>query len=153
MNVIIVISLHFIPLWLYFMNSRWQFHVRVTYDLTTVSPVYSEDYSFHQKSASLLSLQHYSYTDLVFSGVRGLISELKPEQHNLPLWHRNPSTCREQWHTLILYQMFFLILFIICTIPFDKQFRWNTRSERNHIMLHIITYYAICSDVISLEMV
>ncbi len=59
-------------------------HVRVIYDLTTVSPVYSEDPVVHQKAASL-NLLVYSETDPVLSGVRGLISELKPEQHNLHL--------------------------------------------------------------------
>ncbi len=56
----------------------------VIYDLTTVSPVYSEDPVVHQKAASL-NLLVYSQTDPVVSGVRGLISELKPEQHNLHL--------------------------------------------------------------------
>ncbi len=56
----------------------------VIYDLTTVSPVYSEDPVVHQKAASL-NLLVYSETDTVLSGVRGLISELKPEQHNLHL--------------------------------------------------------------------
>ncbi len=59
-------------------------HVRVIYDLTPVSPVYSEDPVVHQKAASL-NLLVYSQTDPVLSGVRGLISELKPEQHNLYL--------------------------------------------------------------------
>ncbi len=54
------------------------------YDLTIVSPVYSEDSVVHQKAASLNVLD-YSQTDPVLSGVRGLISELKPEQHNLHL--------------------------------------------------------------------
>ncbi len=53
-------------------------------DLTTVSPVYSEDSAVHQKAASL-NLLVYSQTDAVLSGVRDLISELKPEQHNLYL--------------------------------------------------------------------
>ncbi len=53
-------------------------------DLTTVSPVYSEDPVVHQKAASL-NLLIYSMTDPGVSGVRGLISELKPEQHNLYL--------------------------------------------------------------------
>ncbi len=56
----------------------------VIYDLTTVFPVYSEDPVVHQKAASL-NLLVYSQTDTVLSGVRGLISELKPEQHNLHL--------------------------------------------------------------------
>jgi len=55
------------------------------YDLTTVSPVYSEDSPVQQKAASLLSLQDYSQTDADLSGLRGLNSELKPEQHNLHL--------------------------------------------------------------------
>ncbi len=56
--------------------------MRVIYDLTSVSPVYSEDPVVHHKAASL-NLLVYSMTDSVLSGVRGLISELKPEQHNL----------------------------------------------------------------------
>jgi len=55
------------------------------YDLTSVSPVYSEDSPVDQKAASLLSLLVYYQTDSDLSGVRGLISELKPEQHNLHL--------------------------------------------------------------------
>ncbi len=45
---------------------------------------YSEDPVVHQKAASL-NLLVYSETDPVLSGVRGLISELKSEQHNLHL--------------------------------------------------------------------
>ncbi len=56
----------------------------IIYDLTIVSPVYSEDSVVHQQVASL-NLRVYSQTDPVLSGVRGLISELKPEQHNLHL--------------------------------------------------------------------
>ncbi len=56
----------------------------VMYDLTPVSPVYSEDSVGHQKAASLNLLVYYK-TDTVLSSVRGLISELKPEQHNLHL--------------------------------------------------------------------
>ncbi len=58
--------------------------MRVKYDLTSLSPVYSDDSAVHQKVASLNVLV-YSTTDPVLSGVRGLISELKPEQHNLHL--------------------------------------------------------------------
>ncbi len=54
----------------------------VIYNLTTVSPVYSQDFVVHQRADSLIFLV-YSKTDPVLSGVRGLISELKPEQHNL----------------------------------------------------------------------
>jgi len=54
--------------------------------LTIVSPVYSEDSPAYKKAASLLSLLVYSQTDPDISGVRCLISELKPEQHNLHLW-------------------------------------------------------------------
>ncbi len=66
------------------------FHIEYTlqwviiYYLTTVSPVYSEDSVVHQKAASLNLPVHYQ-TDSVLSGVRGLISELKSEQHNLHL--------------------------------------------------------------------
>ncbi len=63
------------------------YHVLIyhdTDDLTTVSPVYSQDSVVHQRAASLI-LQVYSQTDPGVSGVRGLISELKPEQHNLHL--------------------------------------------------------------------
>ncbi len=69
-------------------------------DLTTVSPVYSEDPPVQHREASLPNLLFYSQTDPDLSGVRGLISELKPEQHNLHLWRHNHSTCREQWHNL-----------------------------------------------------
>ena len=73
----------------------------VVYNLTTVSPVYSEDPPVQHRDASLPSLlDYYSQTDSVLSGVRGLISELKSEQNNLHLWRHNLSTCREQWHTL-----------------------------------------------------
>ncbi len=58
--------------------------MRVIYDLTLVSPVYSEDSVVLQKAASL-NLLVYSHTNSVLSGVMGLISELKPEQHNLHL--------------------------------------------------------------------
>ncbi len=54
-------------------------------NLTAVFPVYSEDPSVQQRTDSVLSLLVYSVTDPVLSGVRGLISELKPEQHNLHL--------------------------------------------------------------------
>ncbi len=69
-------------------------------DLTTVSPVYSEDPPVQHRDASHRNLLFYSQSDPDRSGVRGLISELKPEQHNLHLWRHNNSTCREQWHTL-----------------------------------------------------
>ncbi len=67
----------------------------VSRDLTTVSPVYNQD-SVVQLRAASLKILFYSWTDSVLSGVRGLISELKPEQHNLHLWAHNISTCREQ---------------------------------------------------------
>ena len=58
--------------------------VRVKYDLTLISPVYSEDSVVHQTADSLIFL-FYSQTDSVLSGVQGLISELKSEQQNLHL--------------------------------------------------------------------
>ena len=58
--------------------------VRVEYDLTSVSPVYSEDSVVHQTADSLIFL-FYSMTDSDLSGVQGLISELKSEQQNLHL--------------------------------------------------------------------
>jgi len=61
------------------------FMLRLMYDLTSVSPVYSEDPSIHQRSSSDLHLLHYSQTDPVLSDVRSLISELNSEQHNLQL--------------------------------------------------------------------
>ncbi len=54
-------------------------------DLTSNSLVYREHSPVQQRTASLLSLLDYFQTDPVFSGVSGLISELKPEQHNLHL--------------------------------------------------------------------
>jgi len=54
-------------------------------DLTPVSSVYSEGSPVQKRAASLLSLLDYSQKHSVLSGVRGLISELKPEQHNLHL--------------------------------------------------------------------
>jgi len=54
-------------------------------DLTTVSPVYSEDSPADQKAALFPSLLVYYMTDPVASGVRGLISELKSDQQNLHL--------------------------------------------------------------------
>ncbi len=68
------------------------------YNLTTVSPVYS-DPSVDQRAASLLSLLVHSVTDVVLSGVRSLISELKPEQHNLHLSHHTYTTCKDAWST------------------------------------------------------
>jgi len=58
------------------------------------------DHPSEQRATSLLNVLFYSQTDSVLSGVQGLISELKPEQHNLYLWRHNPSTCRKQRHTL-----------------------------------------------------
>ncbi len=75
--------------------------LRHSYSLTSVSPVYSEDPLVHQRTDSVLMLLIYSMTDLALSGVRGLISELKPEQHNLHLWLHNHSTCREQWYSSV----------------------------------------------------
>ena len=54
-------------------------------DLTSVSPVYREDSPVQQRAASLLNLLVYYKTDPALSGVRGLISELKLEQHSLHL--------------------------------------------------------------------
>ncbi len=65
------------------------------YNLTAVFLVYSEDPSVQQRADSVLSLLVYLVTDPVLSGVKGLISELKPEQHNLHLWRHNHSTCRD----------------------------------------------------------
>ncbi len=65
------------------------------YNLTAVFPVYSEDPSVQQRADSVLSLLVYLVTDPVLSGVKGLISELKPEQQNLHLWRHNHSTCRD----------------------------------------------------------
>jgi len=69
-------------------NFKYTLHcdscVRVKYDLTTLSPVYSEDPVVHQ-TADSLNFLFYSQSDSVLSGVRGLISELKSEQHNLHL--------------------------------------------------------------------
>jgi len=53
-------------------------------NLTSVSPVYSEDPPVQQR-AEELNLLVYSQTDPDLSGVRGLISELKSEQQNLHL--------------------------------------------------------------------
>ncbi len=98
--------LHFV--WLVFVFSDFfgwfVFHFTnilqcVINNLTTVSPVYSQDFVVHQRSDSLIFL-FYSETDPDLSGVMGLISELKPEQHNLHLWRHNLSTCREQWHNV-----------------------------------------------------
>ncbi len=61
------------------------FMLRLMYDLTSVSPVYSEDPSVHQRSSSDLRLLHYYHSDAVLSDVRSLISELNSEQHNLHL--------------------------------------------------------------------
>jgi len=58
------------------------------HDLTSVSPVYSEDPSVHQRAASNLYLLLYSQTVPVLWGV-SLISELKSEQRNLQLWSHN----------------------------------------------------------------
>ncbi len=58
---------------------------RVIYDLTPVSPIYSEDPPVQQKEASHQNLLVYSQIDSVVSGVRGLISELKPKQNNFHL--------------------------------------------------------------------
>ncbi len=72
-----------------FMHKKKVFHFAnifqcVINNLTTVSPVYSQDFVVHQRSDSLIFL-FYSQSDPVVSGVMGLISELKPEQHNLHL--------------------------------------------------------------------
>ncbi len=49
-----------------------------------------------QRAASLLNLLLYYGSDPVLSGVRGLISELKSEQHSLPLQYCSNSPCREK---------------------------------------------------------
>jgi len=54
-------------------------------NLTSISPVYTEDPSIHQKAASFLNHLLHSQSDPDILGVRGLISELKPVQHNLHL--------------------------------------------------------------------
>ena len=51
-------------------------------DLTTVSPVYREDSPVQQRAASLVNLLVYYQTDSALSGVRGLMSEQKPEKHS-----------------------------------------------------------------------
>ncbi len=63
--------------------------------LTVVSSVYSVDPPVEQRAASLLSLLVYYSSDSVLSGVRGLISELKSEQHSLPLQYCSKKYCRE----------------------------------------------------------
>jgi len=59
--------------------------VKVKYDLTPVSPVYSVDPPVKQREESLNIFPVHSQIDPVVSCVRGLISELKPDQHNLHL--------------------------------------------------------------------
>ncbi len=44
----------------------------------------------------LLSFQVYSSSGSVLSGTKGLISELKPEQNNLPRQYRSYTTCKEK---------------------------------------------------------
>ncbi len=75
--------------------------LRLMYDLTSVSPVYSEDPSVHQRSSSDLHLLVYYQTDPVFSDVRSLISELNSEQ---PTFICDATTTQpaEQQHTLSL---------------------------------------------------
>lgn len=46
------------------------------------------------KAASLLNLLVYFQTDQVLSDVRGLMSEQKPEHHNLHMWCHNHLTCK-----------------------------------------------------------
>ncbi len=53
--------------------------------LTVISSVYSVDPPVEQRAASPLSFLVYYSSDPVLSGVRGLILELKSEQHILPL--------------------------------------------------------------------
>lgn len=74
-------------------------------DRTSVSLVYSEDSPVQQRYPSLLSLLQCYWTDPVLSGMRGLIWELKPEQHSLHLRRHSYSTCRDtmtqclsEWH-------------------------------------------------------
>lgn len=61
-------------------------------DLTPVFSLYSQDFRVQQTEAWCLMPPDYTHTD---SGVRALISVLKPEQHNLQLWHSYHSTCEE----------------------------------------------------------
>ncbi len=63
--------------------------------LTLVSSVYSVDPPVEQRAASLLSLLVYYSSDPVLSGVRGLISELKSEQHSLFVQYCRRKDCRE----------------------------------------------------------
>ncbi len=67
-------------IWQYF-DSFFFFNNIIT--LTVVSVVYSVDPLVEQRAASLLNLLVYCHSDPVLSGVRGLISELKSEQHSL----------------------------------------------------------------------
>ncbi len=79
--------------WQYF-HTLFVFNKIIT--LTVVSPVYSVDPPVEQRAASLLNLLLYYCSDSVLSGVRGLISELKSEQHSLPLQYCSSTACREK---------------------------------------------------------
>ncbi len=62
--------------------------VRVLYDsYCSISSLQRRFCITYQTAAWLPKLLVYSQTDPILSGVRGLMSELKPEQHNLHLWH------------------------------------------------------------------
>ena len=96
----------------------------VMYDLTTVSPVYSEDPPVQQTAVWLQDLLVYSETDPVLSGVRGLISELKPKQHNLHLWQDNYTTCREQWHSV---NCSWSVCSLLLTLVSEQERRYNDK--------------------------
>ncbi len=68
------------------------------FDLTIVTRVYIEDFPVHTRAASRQHFLVYSKTDLAVLSVRGLISELKPDHHNLHLLYYTSSTCREKIH-------------------------------------------------------
>ncbi len=68
--------------------------------LTVVSVVYSVDPPVEQRAASLLNLLLYYSSDQVLSGVRGLISELKSEQHSRPLQYCSNTACKENTEIL-----------------------------------------------------
>lgn len=53
------------------------------------------DHPSDQRDASHLSLLVHFQIDQDVSSVRGLMSDLRPEQHNLPLSNHNCTTCKE----------------------------------------------------------
>ncbi len=84
------------------------FMLRLMYDLTSVSPVYSEDPSVHQRSSSDLHLLLYHYeTDPVLSDVRSLISELNSESSTTFICDATTNQPAEQHtlHSLSLYKV------------------------------------------------